>query len=211
MVLIAIPLAALASVALGSKTITGNEGRREQAQPSATVAAKPQPVAFPQPRALPDEVRGVHVTMALASLDGKLDEYVALRDEGLNAIQLDVKDENGEIGFVPSAVPLAGKIGAARPYYRPREVARMMHKKGIYLIGRVVVFEDPVLSENAPAPGDQAPRRVALAQPRGARLVEPPRQARLGLQRVDRRGGRTRRVRRDPVRLRALPLRRRRG
>jgi hypothetical protein len=150
MVLIALPLAALASVALGSKTITGNEGRG-QAEPAATVAAtKPKPAVLPQPRALPDEVRGVHVTMALASLDGKLDEYVALRDEGLNAIQLDVKDENGEIGFVPSAVPLAGKIGAARPYYKPREVARMMHSKGIYLIGRVVVFEDPVLSANAP-------------------------------------------------------------
>ena len=120
MVLIALPLAALASVALGSKTITGNEGRG-QAEPAATVAAtKPKPAVLPQPRALPDEVRGVHVTMALASLDGKLDEYVARRDEGLNAIQLDVKDENGEIGFVPSAVPLALKIGAARPYYRPR-------------------------------------------------------------------------------------------
>ena len=60
-----------------------------------------------QPRALPDEVRGIHVTMALASLDGKLAEYLKLVDEGMNTIQLDVKDENGEIGFIPSAVPLA--------------------------------------------------------------------------------------------------------
>ena len=70
--------------------------------------------------------------------------------EGLNTIQLDVKDENGEIGFVPSAVPLATKVSAARPYYRPRQVARMTHAKGVYLIGRVVVFEDPRLSEGAP-------------------------------------------------------------
>ena len=45
--------------------------------------------------------------MALASLDGKLAEYLKLVDEGMNTIQLDVKDENGEIGFIPSAVPLA--------------------------------------------------------------------------------------------------------
>ena len=143
---IGVLLAAVASVALGSKTITGNE-----AQPAATtVAAKPQAPALPQPRALPDEVRGVHVTMALASLDGKFAEYLALTNEGLNTIELDIKDENGEIGFVPSAVPLASKVGAARPYYRPRELARLAHRSGVYLIGRVVVFEDPELSEGAP-------------------------------------------------------------
>ena len=80
----------------------------------ASRAAKPA-VPVKQPRALPDEVRGVHVTMALASLDGKLDEYLKLVDDGLNTIELDVKDENGEIGFVPSAVPLAtrSRRGAA--------------------------------------------------------------------------------------------------
>ena len=63
-------------------------------------------------------IRGVHVTMALASIPGKLDGYFGL--SGLNTIELDVKDENGEIGFVPSAVPLAKRIGAAKPYYKPR-------------------------------------------------------------------------------------------
>lgn len=150
---IALLLAAVASVALGSKAIPGEEGREQaqpQPQPVATVAKKPKPAAAPQPRPLPDEVRGVHVTVALASLEGKLDEYIALRDEGLNTIQLDIKDENGEIGFTPSAVPLASKVGAAQRYYKPRQVARLLHSKGIYLIGRLVVFEDPILAENAP-------------------------------------------------------------
>jgi hypothetical protein len=143
-------LAAVASVALGSKTITDRQSDEQRSgQPAAAPPARKAQV-LPQPRALPDEVRGVHVTMALASLEGKLEEYLALRDEGLNTIELDIKDENGEIGFVPSAVPLARRVGAARPYYRPRQVARQVHAKGIYLIGRVVVFEDPRLSEGAP-------------------------------------------------------------
>ena len=50
-------------------------------------------------------MRGLHVTMALASIPGKLDEY--LKVPGLNTVQLDVKDENGDVGFVPSAVPFA--------------------------------------------------------------------------------------------------------
>jgi hypothetical protein len=146
---IGVLLAAVASVALGSKTITGNE-RQEHAAPTAAAAKPPQASSLPQPRALPDEVRGVHVTMALASLEGKLEEYIALTGEGLNTIELDIKDENGEVGFVPSAVPLAGKVAAARPYYRPRRVARLAHAAGVYLIGRLVVFEDPRLSEGAP-------------------------------------------------------------
>jgi hypothetical protein len=82
--------------------------------------------------------------MALASLRGKIAQYVALKRFGLNAIELDVKDENGEIGWIPSSVPLARKVGAARPYYHPREIARKVHAAGLYLIGRVVTFEDPI-------------------------------------------------------------------
>jgi hypothetical protein len=147
-VAIAVLLAALVSVALGAKVVTGG-GKAPAAAAGPEAAAKRKP-ATPQPRALPAEVRGVHVTMALASLDGKFEEYVALTGEGLNTIQLDVKDENGEIGFVPSAVPLAKDVGAAKPYYAPRRLARLAHASGVYLIGRVVVFEDPRLSEGAP-------------------------------------------------------------
>jgi hypothetical protein len=109
-----------------------------------------------RPRPLPIEVRGVHVTGALASLPGKLDEYMALTRHGLNTIELDVKDEGGEIAFAPSGVPLAKKTGAVRSYYDPRKVAQRMHRKGIYLIGRVVVFQDPYLARARP---DLAVRR----------------------------------------------------
>ena len=103
------------------------------------------------PRTLPIELRGVHVTMGLASLPGKLDEYLDLERDGLTALELDVKDENGEIGFVTQTVPrLAVSSGAARDYYDPRDTVRRVHERGIYLVGRIVVFEDPVLSGARP-------------------------------------------------------------
>jgi hypothetical protein len=111
--------------------------------PTTTAPPKPEPVP------LPDEIRGVHVTMALASLDGKLDEYFALTSAGMNTLQLDVKDENGEIGF-QRGVGLAKRIGAALRYYDPQKAARDAETKGVYLIGRVVVFEDPRLSVAKP-------------------------------------------------------------
>jgi hypothetical protein len=86
--------------------------------------------------------------MALASLPGKLDEY--LRVPGLNTIELDVKDENGEVGFLMPRWTLARKIGASKPYYNARRVAAKAHESGVYLIGRVVVFEDPILTSARP-------------------------------------------------------------
>jgi hypothetical protein len=145
-------LGVTATATVGARFVIDDQ-RAAVAGTAAPAAKKPAVKAVPlkQPRALPDEVRGIHVTMALASLDGKLEEYLELVDEGMNTIQLDVKDENGEVGFVPSAVPLAVAVGAAKPYYRPREAARLIHRKGVYLIGRVVTFEDPRLSEQRPA------------------------------------------------------------
>jgi hypothetical protein len=108
------------------------------------------------PRPLPLELRGVHVTIGLASLPGKLEEYVDLESSGLTAIELDVKDENGQVGFTRPVLPQAIASGAARDFYDARGAARLVHERGLYLVGRVVVFEDPVLSRARP---DMAVRR----------------------------------------------------
>jgi hypothetical protein len=94
--------------------------------------------------------------MGLASLPGKLDEYLDLESDGLTALELDVKDENGQIGFSGRGLPLASKVGATRGFYEPRVAARLAHERDVYLIGRIVVFEDPILSSARP---DLAVRR----------------------------------------------------
>ncbi len=147
---LAILLAAGAGVFAGLELAAASSGTSRAPEPVAAPIPVRKATAQPQLPALPDEIRGVHVTMALASLPGKLDEYIVLKRHGLNTIELDVKDENGEVGFVPSSVPLARVVGAAKPYYRPREVVRKVHAAGLYLIGRVVSFEDPIASERHP-------------------------------------------------------------
>ena len=146
-------LAVTTSLAAGARFVIQDDGAavaRAKESPAAAKPAAQQPSPVKAARKLPEEVRGIHVTMALASLDGKVAEYLRLVGAGMNTIELDVKDENGEVGFVTSGVPLAREIGAARPYYKPREVARAIHAEGVYLIGRVVVFEDPHLSAGRP-------------------------------------------------------------
>jgi len=129
----------------GHPTATQPEGAEGSTASASTTTAPPEPEPVP----LPEEIRGVHVTMALASLEGKLDEYFSLTSDGLNTLQLDVKDENGEVGF-QRGVGLARKVGAALRYYDPRRAASDAEAKGVYLIGRVVVFEDPKLSVARP-------------------------------------------------------------
>jgi hypothetical protein len=147
---LAILLAATGGLVAGIEIAGGNRAASHVAEPVGSPVKTPHVPAGPKLATLPDEIRGVHVTMALASLRGKLEQYIALKKYGLNTIELDVKDENGEIGFVPPSVPLANKMSAARRYYSPSEVVQKIHAAGLYLIGRVVSFEDPIASAKHP-------------------------------------------------------------
>jgi hypothetical protein len=144
--------AAVLLLAIGSVTAAVVLTRGGSGNPAAAPlpAVKPAPRAPKEvrPRPLPAEIRGVHVTMSLASLQGRLEEYMKL--PGLNTVELDVKDESGRVGFVGAAPALARATGASGRYYDPRAAVRLARKHGIYLIGRVVAFEDPVVSVERP-------------------------------------------------------------
>jgi len=102
-VALAVLAALLALIVLTGFVLAG--GGSKGAETTSTTTAKAAKRAVPanlHPVQVPKEIRGVHVTMALASLKGKMAEYYALKRQGLNTIELDVKDENGEVGFVPS-------------------------------------------------------------------------------------------------------------
>ena len=146
-------LGAVALLGAGAQFVGGGRTAARENAPLATLDLSP---AATGPRSLPIEIRGVHVTMGLASLPGKLEEYADLEQDGLTALELDVKDENGQVGFTAPSLRLARSAGAARSFYRARAAARLVHERGLYLIGRVVVFEDPTLSAARP---DLAVRR----------------------------------------------------
>ena len=170
---LALLLAVLIALAMGAQLI-GVDPRAPGGEPVAEAQTSAPAVATaPRPRSLPVEIRGVHVTGALASLPGKLQEYVGYKRYGLNTIELDVKDEGGEIALTSSTVPLAKRLSAVRPYYRPREVARLAHRNGIYLIGRVVVFQDPQLARGRPDLAIQRPDGSVWTTSAGLGWVNP--------------------------------------
>jgi hypothetical protein len=123
---------------------------------------------------VPREIRGVHVTMGLASITGKLGEYLALRAYGLNTVELDVKDENGTVGFTSSDLPaLARDVGSVSANYDARAAARAAEKADVYLIGRVVCFADPTLGPARPDLALQWPDGSVWRDPAGLAWMNP--------------------------------------
>jgi hypothetical protein len=87
----------------------------------------------------------VHIS-ARGWADATLREQVLslVRSGAINAVQLDIKDESGEVGYL-SNVELARVSGAVRPHYDPATALAELHGLGVRVIGRVVCFLDPVV------------------------------------------------------------------
>jgi hypothetical protein len=159
-------LALIAGIVLGASFFNGTG-----ASPSRSLTSGPSQRVLPKE---PDEIRGVHVTLGLASLPGKLGEYLALRAYGLNALELDVKDENGSVGFTSPELPkLATEVGAARTHYDEIAAAQAAENDGVYLIGRVVTFADPTLAPARPGLALQRRDGTVWRDPAGLAWLNP--------------------------------------
>ncbi|WP_267243226.1 putative glycoside hydrolase [Streptomyces sp. PR69] len=91
-------------------------------------------------------LRAAHVSSHGWASDQLREPVLKLLREGkLNAVQLDIKDELGEIGYA-SQVPLAKKTGAAKGYYDAKQAIKEIHKAGGKVVGRIVAFRDPILA-----------------------------------------------------------------
>jgi hypothetical protein len=115
------------------------------------------------PRRPKEPLRSVHVT-AYGWANEELREGVMalVRAGKINAIELDLKDEAGEIGFNPP-LPRARRIGAALPIYDLGKTVRELHAQGVRVIGRLVCFRDPIDS----AASWKAGRRAEVIQTPG--------------------------------------------
>jgi hypothetical protein len=165
---------AAALLALAAGLVLGASFFTRDGAPEAPVAAKQlSAVAKPKPR-VPNEIRGVHMTMGLASIEGKLGEYLALRAYGLNTLELDVKDENGTVGFSSKELPqLAHDVGAASLHYDGRAAATAAEEAGVYLVGRVVAFADPTLAPARTHLALQWPDGTVWRDPAGLAWLNP--------------------------------------
>jgi len=101
---------------------------------------------------LPDTVRAAYMTACVAGTPARRDELVRLiEDTELNAVLIDIKDYSGGISFPPR-----------HPAWKPawafsvcgaadmREFIASLHERGIYVMGRITVFQDPFWAQTMP-------------------------------------------------------------
>jgi peptidoglycan/xylan/chitin deacetylase (PgdA/CDA1 family) len=101
------------------------------------------------PRLPRDPVRSVHVTFHAWADDTLRNGILRLIEEGrINSVQLDLKDESGIVGF-KSDIPFAKQIGAEQDIYDLEQAVKELHAKGIFVIGRIVAFRDPIHAAEA--------------------------------------------------------------
>jgi hypothetical protein len=108
------------------------------------------------PRRPTQPVRSVHVT-AYAWANDELRKAVLdlVRTKRINAVQLDLKDESGEVGW-NSGVPLAKQMGAQLDIYDLPKALKQLHGMGVRVIGRIVCFRDPIHAQAAWKAGRKA-------------------------------------------------------
>jgi len=121
------------------------------------------PVTYPA-------VRSVHVTAAAWSEPALRNRVLQLIDEKrIDAVQLDLKDETGVVGF-DTDVPLAHQIGAVTEYYDLDAAVAAITDRGARVVGRVAAFKDPKLAQAAWAAGR---REQVIQAPGGGPYNEP--------------------------------------
>jgi hypothetical protein len=114
-------------------------------------------------------IRGVHASGHTWSTPELKDPILELIREGLvNTVQLDLKDEGGDVWYA-SNVPLAAEVGAVQPLYDLEKAVAELHDLGVRVIGRIVCFRDPRLADWAVEHDDlelvvQNPNGTALSQ-----------------------------------------------
>ncbi|MFD3703907.1 putative glycoside hydrolase [Nocardia sp. NPDC058658] len=92
-------------------------------------------------------MRAVHVTAHAWSHEGLREAVLDLAREGrIDTVQLDIKDEDGVVGY-DSQVPLARESGAATAIYDASAALGQLHDMGLQVVGRIVAFRDPTLAD----------------------------------------------------------------
>ncbi|MBN1289467.1 MAG: hypothetical protein JXA49_07525 [Actinobacteria bacterium] len=96
------------------------------------------------------DAKGIHISVYIASSDSGMDKMISLIDRTeLNAVQIDLKDEYGQLAFTMDD-PIAERANSNTKYVKLDACVDRLRHNDIYSIARVVVFKDPKVAANCP-------------------------------------------------------------
>ena len=131
-----------------SQTILGYASSAVNSAPlSFSDIGNQQPLPSP-----PRIAKGVYLTGWSAGYAPKLNYLMNLaKRTEVNAVVIDIKDYSGYVSY-RTAVPMTKEDGAegSIKIAQPNALLKKLHDAGIYVIGRITVFQDPVLAKAHP-------------------------------------------------------------
>lgn len=90
----------------------------------------------------PRMIKAVHISGE--AIEERFEEFLEMADDTeLNALMIDLKDESGAVLY-RSDHPLVAEIGADEAMYDLAEVVEEASRRDLYVIGRLVTFQDPI-------------------------------------------------------------------
>lgn len=113
-------------------------GWREEPRPSGKLEVRSQRDEEHADRS------GVYVNAAHASGDRLAGHFNLLESHGMNSLVVDMKDDTGHLTY-DTTLEFAEELNAVRERFTLDELVEAVHDAGLYLIGRIVAFQDPLL------------------------------------------------------------------
>jgi len=100
---------------------------------------------------IPDAVRAIYMTQCVVGTPTFRADLVKLIDETeLNAVIIDIKDYTGKLAFDTNHPDLRNSVSDQCGARDIKTFIEMLHSKGIYVMGRITVFQDPYYSSTHP-------------------------------------------------------------
>lgn len=100
---------------------------------------------------IPESVKAVYMTSCAAgnsSFRGRIGKI--LSEKEINSVVIDMKDYSGGISFKFNDDILVDAISKKCTISDLKNYIESLHKSGVYVIGRITVFQDPIYSANHP-------------------------------------------------------------
>ena len=118
--------------------------------------------SVPQVAHIPDRepLWGIYMSQCVVGTPSFRDSLVKFIDSSkLNAVAIDIKDYTGKISFSTDNPLLADSVSDACGANDMKDFIELLHKKDIYVIGRITVFQDPFYTKAHPEQSVQSKSR----------------------------------------------------
>ncbi len=99
----------------------------------------------------PESVKAIYMTACVAGTPSWREKLLKIaNDTEINSIVIDIKDYSGTISFETENPLLSGNKGKGCYVRDMREFIAKLHEHGVYVIGRITVFQDPYYTAKRP-------------------------------------------------------------